>query len=225
MKRTRTYWPSSNGNGAKPTLSPSHSDTILNPELSPPEYETKPRDNGKHPGGRPPKYHESHPHRAFKLISRNGIPQEDLAVAFGVTDACISQWKDEHPEFLKAINDAWYAWTTGEVKKALARRAVGFTVPEEKVFCNGEGLVTKVQTKRYYPPDTSALMYWLNNRAKDEWAYATRVEHSGKVQTEEVGEASKAIAQFIKGASQDKLLQFRDSIKNLTEGANGECRC
>ena len=46
---------------------------------------------------------------------------------------------------------------------------------EEKIFCtNGE--VTKVKTVKHYPPDTAAVMAWLNNRRPDQFRSKQYVE-------------------------------------------------
>jgi transcriptional regulator with XRE-family HTH domain len=163
------------------------------------------------------------PDRAYKLISRTGMSQQDLAIAFGVSNAAITQWKDQYPPFLKAINQGYYDFNSGEIVKALATRAKGFTIDEEKLFCS-EGSVIRARTKKYYPPDTSAIMYWLNNRRKDEWAYNSKLEVSGKLQTEETGAAAMALAELLKASPIDNIRTFRDSVKQIAEGANGHCQ-
>ncbi len=210
MKRERKTWPagySQSSNGSTPK-SPDKS-----PSASP-----------ANKGGRPTVYDDTLPGRAYKLISRTGMSQQDLAVAFGVCDATITVWKEEHPSFLKAINQAYFDFNSGEIVKALATRAKGFTVEEEKIFCNAEGHITRARTRRYYPPDTSAIMYWLNNRRKDEWAYNSRIEVHGKLQTEETGPAAKALAELLKASPIDNIRTFRDSVQQIVEGANGHCK-
>ena len=53
-------------------------------------------------GGRPTLYQESYPDQARKLCLLNAT-DEDLADFFDVSVATISNWKNDHPEFLEAI--------------------------------------------------------------------------------------------------------------------------
>lgn len=158
-KRTTPITPytGSNGNGAKAAFS-----------------------NGKNKVGRPGVYNPlKHPQAARKLIGRTGMSHEDLAAAFCISGAAFSQWKDNHPEFLKSLNEGWDDWTNGRVKKALAQVAVGYTIPEEKIFCNALGEVTRVTTNRYYPPNVAAICFWAVNKSKGEFMHVSRTEHTG----------------------------------------------
>jgi len=215
MKRERKIWPV----GYPPS---NGSSSASSGDKSP--LPSSDKGSAPAPLGRPPVYNDTMPERAYTLISRTGMSQEDLAVAFGVTDAAIAQWKGKHPEFFRAINQAYFDFNSGEIVKALATRAKGFTVEEEKIFCNAEGQITRARTRKYYPPDTSAIMYWLNNRRKDEWAYNSRIEVRGKLQTEETGPAAKALAELLKASPIDNIRTFRDSVQQIVEGANGHCQ-
>lgn len=35
--------------------------------------------------------------------------------------------------------------------------------------------------EKYYPPDTTAAIFWLKNRQKDKWRDKQEVEHTGEV--------------------------------------------
>jgi hypothetical protein len=66
------------------------------------------------------------------------------------------------------------------VLKSLYKKAVGFTVPEEKVFVHSQtGKVTRVTTNKYYAPDSTALFFWLKNRHKGSWSDSKEIEHKG----------------------------------------------
>lgn len=221
MKRERKIWPEGyqprNGNSAPVTSS-----SISN----------------KHPGGRPPVYNDTMPDRAYKLIVRNGLSQTDLAIAFGVTEGLISQWKDEHPEFLKMIKRGWEDFATGEIRKSLALRAKGYKTTEKVIepvkILDAEGkptgktrlVVTKIVRKEF-AGETAASIFWLVNWSRrngnTEWMQTNKIEVSGKLQTEETGPASKALAEILKASSIDNIRLFRDSVKQIAEGANGHC--
>lgn len=58
-------------------------------------------------------------------------------------------------------------------------RAIGYSHPEEKVFCNnGEVIVHK--TTKHYPPDTQAGIFLLTNRQRSRFRDKKDLEHTGK---------------------------------------------
>ena len=46
----------------------------------------------------------------------------------------------------------------------------------EKIFCS-RGKVIRVETVEHYPPDTTAMIFWLKNRQPDRWRDRAEVEH------------------------------------------------
>jgi len=186
--------------------------------------------NGTRPVGRPPVYDpNSHPLRAYKLVSKDNLSQEQLAVAFGVSNGVITQWKDQYPDFLKALKQGWYDWNSGKIVKSLAKRAEGFYVDEEKIFCNSDGDVTRVTTKKYYPPDVAALCMWLTNRMKDEWKHVSRVEHTGAdgnpiaTKNETLADLLKELLKSKNAVDQPTLTGLRDSIEHLKCANSDPC--
>jgi hypothetical protein len=56
------------------------------------------------------------------------------------------------------------------VEASLYRRAIGYTVSEEKMFYNSKGgYVHKEESVKHYPPDTTAAIFWLKNRNPKMW--------------------------------------------------------
>jgi hypothetical protein len=55
------------------------------------------------------------------------------------------------------------------VERSLYSRATGYEFDAVKIFCNKDGVVTKVKYRQHLPPDTVACIYWLNNRRKEKW--------------------------------------------------------
>ena len=43
------------------------------------------------------------------------------------------------------------------------------------------GEIVQTQIRKYYPPDTTAGIFWLKNRKPAEWRDKQEVEHSGNV--------------------------------------------
>lgn len=109
--------------------------------------------------------------QARMLCERIAATENDLAMFFGVATRTIWRWKTKYPEFGEAIKLGLDGPATDRVERALYQRAVGFYVETEKIFApNGIGQEpTIVKTREYFPPDTNAARYWLNNRRPEDW--------------------------------------------------------
>ncbi|MDR8011858.1 terminase, partial [Escherichia coli] len=44
-----------------------------------------------------------------------------------------------------------------------------------------ENRIVETPLEKYYPPDTTAAIFWLKNRQKDKWRDKQEVEHTGEV--------------------------------------------
>ncbi len=96
-----------------------------------------------------------------------GKTEAEIAEVIGVCLKTIANWKGKHPELLHAVREARQV-ADDLVEASLYQRAVGYTHPEEKVFQYEGGVVTH-DTKKHYPPDTAAAMFWLRNRQPGRW--------------------------------------------------------
>jgi len=161
---------------------------------------------------------DTHPERAYKILSREGVSQETLALAFGVSNGVITQWKNDHPEFLRAVTEGMWAFNTGAVTRSLAKRACGFTVDEEKVFCNARGDVTRVTVQKYYPPDPTSMIFWLTNRSKEYWQHVNRLEHTGKdgqpIQTED-RTTQTLLKELLAKTDVESLTALKESLESI----------
>lgn len=131
----------------------------------------------KNKKGRTTKYHPSMAERAYKLALL-GLKNKDLAVAFGVDRSTIDSWLVKYKAFKEAVVNG-REQADAEVAKALYHRAKGYSHPEEKVFVY-QGKPTKVETTKYYPPDTMAAIFWLQNRQKEYWKDIRHYRHAGE---------------------------------------------
>jgi len=119
--------------------------------------------------GRPTKFKEEYITQAFEACKRLGAIDEDLAAFFGCTVKTLNNWKHVSSDFLQSIKKGKEIYDTNEVEKSLRDRAVGYSHDEDKIFCNKDGVVTKVGTTKHYPPETAAMVFWLKNRDADRW--------------------------------------------------------
>ena len=127
-------------------------------------------------GGRPSAYKPEYVKQARKLCLL-GATDKQLADFFGVSEKTLNTWKKAHPEFLQSLKEAKEE-ADNRVVRSLFERANGYTHPEEKIFCS-EGTVVRAKTTKQYPPDTTACIFWLKNRCKEDWRDKVDHEHGG----------------------------------------------
>lgn len=106
-------------------------------------------------------------------LAATGITDAQLAKIFGVSEATITRWKSDSPEFLSVLKKG-KEFADSLVEMSLYRRALGFNVDTEeiKVVSQGQGAgseIERVDTVTYYPPDPTSAIFWLKNRRPDVW--------------------------------------------------------
>lgn len=109
-------------------------------------------------------------------LCRLGATDADMADFFGISVDTLNEWRKANPEFaasLKAAKDALDA----QVEQSLFRRAMGYEHPAVKIF-NHQGVAMTVDYTERYPPDTTAMIFWLKNRQREKWRDKQDVEHS-----------------------------------------------
>lgn len=115
---------------------------------------------------RPTTYKPEYVEQAAKL-AQLGATDEEMAGFFKVTVRAFYKWKARYPELVQALKVGKDA-ADDRVERALYSRALGYSFPSEKVFCK-DGIVTRAKIVEHVPPDTTAAIFWLKNRRKDEW--------------------------------------------------------
>jgi hypothetical protein len=117
-------------------------------------------------GGRPTKYDPSMVDRANELCSGAGLTDKQLGTAFGVDEATINRWKQEHEDFREAVLEGKDEFDT---RHAEAKAALGYLYTEIYKELTEEGLiVTKTVTKQA-GPNPICLIFWLKNRNPRRW--------------------------------------------------------
>lgn len=117
--------------------------------------------------GRPSTYRAEYAAVARKLCLL-GATDHDLAEAFDKGEATIRRWKIEHADFAAAC-EVGKAEADSRVEQSLYNRAVGYSYKSEKIFCNKDGDVTRVEYVAHVPPDVVAQIFWLKNRKPAQW--------------------------------------------------------
>lgn len=115
-----------------------------------------------------------------------------LAVWFGVTPQTVGNWKNQFPEFFEALKKGKLEHDLNAGDSLVRKMLGGVYVEEKEVVLKhveydpaGSGKKLKewqevkiVELKKEVPPDTTALIYWLNNRVPEAWR--SRQEVTGK---------------------------------------------
>jgi hypothetical protein len=113
-----------------------------------------------------------------------GATDSDLADLFDVAITTIDNWKLAHPEFMGSLKLAKDERDT-KVEHSLFERATGYEHRAVKIF-NEKGVSFEHEYIERYPPDTTAMIFWLKNRQPAKWRDRQEVEHSGKIGLEAI---------------------------------------
>lgn len=128
--------------------------------------------------GRPSKYKPEFAKAAVKLCAL-GATDAQLADFFEVSVSTINLWKVQHKGFSESIKVPKAA-ADERVEQSLFRRAMGYEHDEVDIRVIANALV-QTPIRKYYPPDSTAMIFWLKNRKPTEWRDKQEVEHSGGV--------------------------------------------
>lgn len=128
--------------------------------------------------GRPSKYKPEFAAQAEKLC-KLGATDIELADFFGVEVRTFYRWMAEYDEFCQSVK-ASKEIADERVKRSLYERATGYERDETDIRVI-EGRIVQTQIRKFYPPDTTACIFWLKNRMKDEFRDKIETEHSGDV--------------------------------------------
>ncbi len=107
-----------------------------------------------------------------------GLNLEEITHILRISRSTLFEWIDRFPSF----SEAWYRGgvdADAVIAKKLFIRAKGFRRHGEKVSFGPDGSVRRAKVVDYYPPDTTAAMFWLTNRQGSRWKSRTSTELSG----------------------------------------------
>jgi len=131
----------------------------------------------KNNGGRPPLYESIYAEQVYKLCWHRNMTDDELANAFGVSVSSIEKWTREQPEFKRAKKKGKDK-ADDKVVYSLFQRATGYSHPDIDIrVVDHELVITDIV--KHYPPDTTACIFWLKNRQRENWKDVHRQEHTG----------------------------------------------
>lgn len=126
--------------------------------------------------GRPSKFEEAFIAQAEKLC-KLGATDMEIADFFEVDVRTLYRWKAEHPEFCQALK-AGKDVADERVERSLYARANGYEHDEVDIRVVDKEIV-QTPIRKYYPPDTTAAIFWLKNRRPEQWRETKAVELTG----------------------------------------------
>ena len=96
--------------------------------------------------------------------ARDGLTDEQIAKNIGINRTTLYDWKKKETNIADALKKGKEV-IDFEVENALLKRALGYEY-EEETYENG--ILTK-KVKKQVAPDTTAQIFWLKNRKKEQW--------------------------------------------------------
>lgn len=127
--------------------------------------------------GRPTKYKKEFDEQAVKLCKKGFIDSE-IADFFNIQESTLNLWKKAHPSFMESLKSG-KRYSDDKVVNALYNRALGYEVDEVKNELGDSGKKITTTTK-HIAGDTTAQIFWLRNRRRDEWTNNPEPEASDK---------------------------------------------
>lgn len=102
--------------------------------------------------------------------AKDGLVDEQIAKKIGISKTTFYDWKNKFPEFSEALKKGKDV-IDREVENALLKRALGYDTEEVTTEYDEELKAEKVikRVKKKVPGDTTAMIYWLNNRKPGTW--------------------------------------------------------
>ena len=107
--------------------------------------------------------------------ARDGLTYEQIAHNMGIGLTTLKEWRQKEPTIQSALKKGKEVVDI-EVENALLKRALGYTITLKKQKVDKEGCVHDLFEDVHVPGDTTAQIFWLKNRKRQQWR--DKVEYS-----------------------------------------------
>lgn len=116
--------------------------------------------------GRPSLYKPEYAKQATKL-AQHGLTDQEIADFFEVHISTLHRWKGEFTEFCDSLKIGKES-ADDRVERSLYARATGYEHDEVDIRVVDHAIV-QTKLRKFYPPDSTAMIFWLKNRRPDKW--------------------------------------------------------
>ena len=113
--------------------------------------------------------------------ARDGLTNEQIAKNMGINPSTLYDYMNKFVEISDALKKGKEVVDI-EVENALLKRALGYTITlcEQKV--DKDGCVHDLKKDVHIPGDTTAQIFWLKNRKKQQWRDKVEYEKTQDIQ-------------------------------------------
>lgn len=139
---------------------------------------------------RPSSFKADYIEQAQKL-AKLGATDIEIADFFNVDVRTLYRWKTEQSKFCQALKSG-KAEADDRVERALFSRATGYEHDEVDIRVVDKEIV-QTQIRKYYPPDTTAGIFWLKNRRPEQWRETKAIELNATVKTKTLDQELAAL--------------------------------
>jgi hypothetical protein len=105
--------------------------------------------------------------KTAKFLAQRGAIQSEIADAFDVSTTTLQNWISKYPQLHDAVQVGVDTFNS-RVERALAERAIGFWITIDELR-DEQGKVIQPEQRKYYLPDTRAIIFFLKNRMRGKW--------------------------------------------------------
>ena len=113
--------------------------------------------------------------------SRDGLTNEQIANNIGINVKTLYDWKKKESNISNALKKGKEVVDI-EVENALLKKALGYTIMLRKQKVTKDGDVVDIEEEVHIPPDTTAQIFWLKNRRKQQWRDKIEYEKTQDIQ-------------------------------------------
>ncbi|MFW5649297.1 MAG: transposase [Candidatus Alkaliphilus sp. MAG34] len=137
--------------------------------------------------------------------ARDGLIDEQIAKNLGIAYSTFREYKNKHPALSAALKKGKEV-VDRLVENALLKRALGYEYEEVKTLIeevDGKKKKKIEKTKKHFPADVSAGIFWLRNRKGKVWSNREQID-ADKIKADI--EYTKEKTKLLKGEKKDLSL-------------------
>lgn len=144
--------------------------------------------------------------------ARDGLTNEQIAKNLDIAPKTLWEWQTRDNELSRSLRNTLKKSkeiADREVENALYKRAIGYDTieetTEERLTSEGKMIViSRKKIKKHIPPDTTAQIYWLNNRKPDKWRNKQEIT---TFNADRITENMTALAEQLKQPVKDRKIK------------------